>query len=106
MIKVPPLSEVESLLAQAHSEFLRLSEGKTICQIGREQNLNHELKQAEGALQALQDVARCIRKNQNDEKLEQCVKKILIQWQQLSEISAEWVAYKQAGLKQIASILK
>lgn len=99
------LASLELELQQLQANYLKLSGGKTQCIVGKECEPSDDIKQAEGAMQALSDLVRCLKKitpnHINDEMLDNCIHKVVTQWSKLSEISETWVVYKRAGLEQI-----
>ena len=103
--KMPGMSELLSNLQNEleilQQNYLKLSGGKTQCVIGKEGQPSLEIKQAEGAMQAVSDLVRCVKKMAPDKTVNDCIDKVASQWIGLSEISEAWVAYKQAGLDQI-----
>ena len=108
-LKAELQKELQEELKQLQENYLKLSGGKTQCVIGKEGEPSIDIKQAEGAMQAVSDVLRCINKlspNQAhgdliNQELNDCIDKVTEQWSRLSEISETWVAYKRSGLRQV-----
>ncbi|MGD2118186.1 MAG: hypothetical protein PVG66_07500 [Chromatiales bacterium] len=104
---LPSAEKILQLLQSAEADFLQQADGKTVCEIGKSGSATLDLKAAEGKMQALRDISRAMKKSANDqEALHTALQQLQQYWQSLSEISAEWRAYKQAGLQAISDAIK
>ena len=103
---LPLPDRILQLLQSAETEFLEQADGKTVCEIGKAGSATLELKAAEGKMQALRDISRAIKKSGHDAvELQAQMQQLQHRWQSLSEISAEWRTYKEAGLQAIADAI-
>ena len=98
------INTLENNLVGLQQIYLKLSYGKSQCVLGKEGQPSIEIKQAEGAMQAMSDLIRCLKKHTDDASFELCVVSVKEQWQKLSEISPQWAAYKQAGLEELEKV--
>ena len=94
-------------LQTAEQAFLSQANGRTVCEIGKSGGESLQLKAAEGRMQALRDIERIVRNTAgNADELLYQLQQLDERWQQFSEISASWEAYKNAGLAEIGSSLE
>ena len=104
------MSDSESLidklkiqLSALQKSFELATQGRTICQIGRENDLDISVKILEGRMQALIDIMRCVEKTK-EINMKTCLDKKLKKWNGLSDISEAWRVYKNAGLEMLEEV--
>ena len=99
------LERLETRLLMLQDKFKQQAGGKTLCEIGKEGQQDYSLKEAEGRMQAMTDIVRCLKKA-GMQTPQQCLANVAEHWQKLSEISRSWQVYKQAGLEEIDRVMR
>ena len=99
------LEQLETRLLILQDKFKQQAGGKTVCEIGREGQQEYSLKKAEGRMQAMTDIVRCLKKARMQTP-QHCLADVAEQWQKLSEVSRPWLVYKQAGLEEIDEVMR
>ncbi len=94
------ICQLEQKLVILQQNYIQLASGKSPCIIGKQCEPSPELKMAEGRMQAITDLLRCLKKSV-DNSPAPCIHAVIEQWLKLSEISEQWVLYKKAGLTEL-----
>ncbi len=97
---------LETQLELAQSDYLDLSQGKSVCEIGKFRLESPTLKQAEGRLAALRDCQRLLRQTSHTpQHLAKRLQALRDTWATSPEPGPLWVHYKNSGVRAIDELI-